>query len=81
MVPRLTRGQGAAPKVGYFLVREKPSKTKFWECNWELCRTQYSTLFAAESCHGERLWKSPHYLKFFPSYDDGPHLPPPSLLS
>ena len=43
MVPRLTCGQAAAPVVEYFLVRETPSKTKFWECKWDLRRISDST--------------------------------------
>ena len=43
MVPRLTRGQAAAPKVEYFLVRETPSETKFWERKWDLRRISDST--------------------------------------
>ena len=43
MVPRLTRGQVAAPVVEYFLVRETPSKIKFWECKRDLRRISDST--------------------------------------
>ena len=58
MVPYLTRGQAAAPVVEYFLVRETPSEAKFWECIWEIRRTQYSTRFATESCRGENQVKN-----------------------
>ena len=43
MVPRLARGQAAALLVEYFLVRETPSETKFWECKRDLRRISNST--------------------------------------